>query len=110
MTHGAVASLVLGEDLVKRTLERYEDAGLDARLQTTLSLLEQMTLRPEEVSEVEIKRALDAGVSHEALDDAIHICFLFNVIVRVADAMDFGVPTKEEAIRNAKIVLKRGYK
>jgi alkylhydroperoxidase family enzyme len=110
VTHGAVASLVLGEDLVERTLEDHTTAGLDSRLQTTISLLEQMTLQPEKVSEVEVQRALAAGVSREALDDAIHICFLFNMIVRVADAMDFEVPTREEARRNAKIVLRRGYR
>ena len=50
-----------------------------------------------------------AGVSDAALDDAIHVCAAFNLIDRVADALDFHVPDAARFARNAKWLLKRGY-
>ena len=49
------------------------------------------------------------GVSDEAIADAIHVCALFNVIDRVADALGFAIPTAEEFARGAKVLLAVGY-
>lgn len=51
-----------------------------------------------------------AGVSEAALDDAITVCFIFNLITRVADALGFAVPSPEDFSRQANMLLKRGYR
>jgi hypothetical protein len=53
---------------------------------------------------------LAAGVSAEALDDAIHVCALFNVIDRIADALRFDLPEPEYWARVAPGFLAGGYR
>ena len=50
-----------------------------------------------------------AGVSPDALIDAIAVGALFSIVTRYADALDFAMPTPEELERAAKMLLKRGY-
>jgi len=91
-------------------LEDASRAPIDARLRATLAYLEKMTLRPDELGPADAQRARDAGVSDAALTDAVHVCALFNMIDRVADAMAFFVPTPEQFARDAPGMLRRGYR
>jgi hypothetical protein len=50
-----------------------------------------------------------AGVSDGALEDAIHVCALFNVIDRIADALAFELPDSEYWSRVAPGFLAGGY-
>jgi hypothetical protein len=49
------------------------------------------------------------GLSHQAVQDAVHVCILFNIIVRIADALDFKVPSDEVFAKMGKMMIKRGY-
>jgi hypothetical protein len=51
-----------------------------------------------------------AGVSDDALVDAIHVAALFNMIVRLADALGWAVPAFEEFHARADTMLAGGYK
>jgi hypothetical protein len=48
-------------------------------------------------------------VPDEALEDAIHVCALFNVIDRIADALGFDLPEPEYWDRVAPGFLAGGY-
>jgi len=50
-----------------------------------------------------------AGVSDEALVDAIHVSALFNMIVRMADSLAWDVPPYEALLAGAEGMLARGY-
>ena len=50
-----------------------------------------------------------AGVSDEALVDAIHVAALFNMIDRLADSLDWDVPSFEEFSARAEAMLGSGY-
>ena len=50
-----------------------------------------------------------AGVSREALVDAIHVAALFNVIARLADSLGWDVPEFEEFHARADRMLAGGY-
>ena len=52
---------------------------------------------------------LDAGVDADALEDAIAVAAVFNIIARYAEALDFAMPTADEFQRAAGMLLKRGY-
>jgi hypothetical protein len=52
---------------------------------------------------------LAAGVSEEALIDAIHVAALFNMIVRLADSLGWDVPPFEAFRERAADMLDRGY-
>ena len=42
--------------------------------------------------------------------DALHVCGLFNMIVRLADSLAFHVPAPEVFAKQGRGLLKRGYK
>jgi hypothetical protein len=52
---------------------------------------------------------LAAGVTREALEDAIVVCALFTMIVRLADSLAFEVPPYEAFLARAPAMLDSGY-
>jgi hypothetical protein len=52
---------------------------------------------------------LAAGVTRGALEDAIVVCALFNMIVRLADSLAFAVPPYESFLARAGSMLESGY-
>jgi hypothetical protein len=70
-----------------------------------------MTLEP---STLDASRALDAGVSKEALRDAAYVCAAFNLITRYADALgakphsESGL-TREQAMAHEGRFFEEGY-
>jgi len=75
----------------------------------TLAFLEKMTLRPRDLTPEDARTVLRAGVTAEALTDAVAVASLFNIITRYADALDFAIPTADEFDRAGNMLLKRGY-
>jgi hypothetical protein len=69
-----------------------------------------MTLDPDSLEPADVEAAYAAGVSRDALEDAIHVCANFSVIVRIADAFEFQVPSKADFLVAARSLLKRGYR
>ncbi len=91
-------------------LADWRTAPIDERLRATLGFLAKLTLEPDEIGPADAEAVRAAGVSDEALADAIHVCALFNTIDRIADALSFHVPPAELLERGAPAFLKRGYK
>ena len=90
-------------------LADWRTAPVSDGLRATLRFLEKLTLNPEEVGPADAAAARAAGVSDEALADAIHVCALFSMIDRLADALAFSVPPREESERIAPRFFARGY-
>jgi alkylhydroperoxidase family enzyme len=87
----------------------WRTAPVDERLRATLGFLEKLTLRPAEVTRSDAQAVLDTGVSREALIDAIHVCALFSMIVRLADSLGWDVPAFESFAARADEMLATGY-
>ena len=70
-----------------------------------------MTLEPEALTPDDARAVLATGVDREALTQAIHVAYLFNVYDRLADAMGWEVPDKALGSyqNSAQRLLKRGY-
>ena len=94
---------------MQAVIEDYRHAPIDERLRATLEFLEKLTLHPEEVGPADAAAVRAAGVSDEALEEAIHVCALFNIIDRMADALGFEVPPARVTERVVGVRLKRGY-
>jgi len=75
-----------------------------------LGFLEKLTLDPLAVSPADIAPLRAAGVSDEAIEEAIHVCALFNLYDRIADSLGFEVPDAEAFEAGAVMMLKRGYR
>jgi alkylhydroperoxidase family enzyme len=90
-------------------LEDYRTAPIAEGLRATLAFLERVTLAHGEVTPGDAKAALAAGVTREALVDALNVLFLFNVYDRLADTLGWEISKPEEYRRMGKMLLKRGY-
>jgi hypothetical protein len=53
---------------------------------------------------------LDAGVSADAVTDVIYVCFAFNLIDRVSDALGFALMDEKGYRQGAQVLLRVGYK
>jgi alkylhydroperoxidase family enzyme len=107
--HGAIAARVLGRPLVDTALEDVQRAQLPARLGATLAFLEVLTRTPDTLTAEDARTVLREGVAPQALEDAIAVAVLFNVIGRCADALDYDVPEDRDFDRAAKRLLAQGY-
>ena len=93
--------------------EDWRTAKVRPELRAALGFIEELTLRPTDVSAATIQplknAALGAGLSDRDIEEVAIICSLFNVIVRLADTLDFEVPSESDFKRLAPAMLKRGY-
>jgi alkylhydroperoxidase family enzyme len=74
-----------------------------------LGFLEKLTLRPDELGPEDADRVREAGVSDDAMVDAVHVAALFSMIVRLADSLGWDVPTWESCLDRGEAMLSRGY-
>ena len=74
-----------------------------------LPFLEKLTHRPEELGPADADAVRAAGVSDQALRDAIVVCSLFSMIVRLADSLGWDVPSRERLTQRAPAMLEGGY-
>jgi len=99
-----------GDDtLVRAVLDDYASADIEPRLKTTLAFLHKVTLRPAEVTPDDVTPLREAGLSDEAIEEAIGVCTCFNVIVRIADAFDFEVSDTQDLPWIGRAILGLGY-
>jgi uncharacterized peroxidase-related enzyme len=101
---------VLSEDLVNAVLDDWRAAPIDEKLRATLGFLEKLTLCPGDVGPEDVAPLRAAGVTDQAIEEAIHVCAFFNLIDRVADALGFEIPTPEGFAQGADSLLKYGYR
>ncbi|HEY6911922.1 MAG TPA: hypothetical protein VI356_21270 [Myxococcales bacterium] len=102
--------MALGEDLTARVLEDHRTAPIPAKLRETLTFLEKLTRSPEATGREDLEPVRRAGASDAAIEDAIYVCTVFNVIDRIADALDFDVPPPQAMAGTARILLRLGYR
>lgn len=112
--HTAVSSMALDDpDLVEAVLNDWQNAPVSPKVKATLGLLEDLTLKPEKITFTDIERVRAAGVSAQAIEEAICVCGLFNIINRLADAFDFDPMTGADpkiVTKATSMLLKHGYK
>ncbi len=112
--HTAVSAMALNDpDLVEAVLTDWETAPVNPGVKATLGLLQKLTREPEKVTPEDMDGVVSAGVSRRAIEDAIRVCALFNIINRLADAFDFDPMADadpELITRATRMLLQRGYK
>ena len=74
-----------------------------------MALLEKLTLTPDDATPADVQAIRAEGVSDQAISDAMHVCFGFNLIDRLADALGWHVQTADEFGKDASFLLKKGY-
>src|SRR5262245_17987881 len=85
-------------------------APIGAGLRAMLLYLEKVTLDPEAVGPDDAAALRAAGLGDDAIADAVHVCALFNIYDRLADAMGWDVPGDPRYWTvQARMLLSRGY-
>jgi len=74
---------------VDAVLADWKTAPVEPPLRAMLGYLEAVTLRPAEVKADDADAVRKAGVSDEAIEDAMLVCTYFNLIDRLADSFGF---------------------
>lgn len=90
-------------------LADWRTAPLDPKLRATLGFLEKLTLAPADVRPADVAPLRAAGVSDDAIEDAIQVCALFNILDRLADSLSFYLPGPDGYAASARSLMKRGY-
>ena len=95
--------------MVAAVLADWRTAPVDPKLRATLGFLEQLTLAPDRVRPADVAPLRAAGVTDEAIADAIHVCALFNIYDRLADSLGWFLPGPDGYAASGRALLSRGY-
>jgi uncharacterized peroxidase-related enzyme len=91
-------------------LADYETAPISPKLVAILAYLEKLTLTPDAIGPDDVVPLRAAGLSDEAIADAVHVCAMFNIYDRLADALAWEVPASPEFWpKQSRYLLKSGY-
>ncbi|MFL6193464.1 MAG: peroxidase [Thermoanaerobaculia bacterium] len=93
------------DETVRAVLADYRTAPVSERLRAMLGFLEKLTLRPAEVGPEDVAPLRAAGLTREEIEDAIHVCVLFNLINRIADSLGFEPQTEAGYAGSARRLL-----
>ena len=108
--HAAVAQRANRDGkTVSAILSDLDGAAVEEPLRATLLMLRKL-MREHAVDADDMRAVLAAGASCRQIEDALAVCFSFNVIGRLADAFGFFVPGPEAFEGGAKYLLARGYR
>ena len=94
---------------MKAVLDDWRRAPIGAKLRAQLEFLEKLTLRPDEVRPRDVEPLRAAGLSDEAIEDAINVCALFNIYDRMADSLGWYLPDPAGYAASAQNLMRRGY-
>jgi len=95
---------------VDAVLADWRSAPIDARLKAACHVVETLTLDPESLTPADLAPLRAAGATGEAIEDLVHVCAIFNMYDRLADALGFDLPGSEAFDRLASVLLIRGYR
>lgn len=94
---------------MQAVLADVESAPIDDKLRATLRMLHKLT-KEGAVSADDMRALLAAGITKAQIEDALSVCFAFNIIDRLADTFEFHVGPRAHFDAGARHLLTRGYK
>jgi uncharacterized peroxidase-related enzyme len=106
--HTRTASLALETTVDDRVLDDPGGSGLGPRVAATLAFLRTAATGEATPDDVATLRA--SGVTDRELLDAVEVCFVFNLVNRLANALGYSSPDDESCRRSAVMLHKMGYK
>lgn len=86
-----------------------DSAPIAEPLRATLRFLRAVTRDHEAVTADDIRALAALGLTRTHIEDALDVCFAFNVITRLADTFEFEVGSDASFDAGARHLLTRGY-
>jgi alkylhydroperoxidase family enzyme len=100
----------MGDDKVKAVLADLASAPIAEPLRATLAFLRKVTREHDKVTPDDVAALYAVGVTRAQVEQALNVCYAFNVITRLADTFQFEVGPDSAFEAGAKHLLKRGYR
>ena len=72
-------------------------------------MVEKVVTAPGELTAADVEEVRAAGVSDEAIEDAVHMAALFVIFNKLADSLDWAMLSAGVWDKRAEIALERGY-
>lgn len=92
LSHGAVASRFLGEDIVYEAFADWKTARVRPEVKATLGMLSKLTRQPLEFGPDDLRSLLKLGISPAGIERAVGEAYIFNYQNRMADALGADIP------------------
>jgi uncharacterized peroxidase-related enzyme len=109
--HSGTAALGLDRPVTIDMLDhRREEMGLSPQLTGVFALLERVVTDPEVVSTDDMAAVRAAGVTDDAIVDALYVAFVFNLINRLANVFGYSWETEEERLLLARALHRMNYR
>ena len=108
--HTGTATIARGSPITVDMLDDYRAGWFDQRLTATLAFLERHQRDPNGLSAADVDVARMAGVSDAAIEDALYVAFLFNLINRAADAFGYSFGDEDGRLAQARALHRIGYR
>lgn len=105
--HISVATNTLDKKVIKSVMDNVETAPVSNQVKLTLLFLKKLTTSPHELTKDDITLLKEAKLSEKAIEEAIHICGVFCVMNRLADAFNFELSSDSQKV--GKFLFKNGY-
>ena len=107
--HIRITGLTLDPAITTERLDNWHAAGFTPKIVATLDVLEKMTLTPNALTSGDMANMRANGISDNAIIDALHVCFIFNLVNRLANALDYNYGSEAEALKAATILNRVQY-
>jgi alkylhydroperoxidase family enzyme len=108
--HTGTATIARGSPITLEMLDDYRAGSFGERLTATLAFLERHQRDPNGLSVADVDVVRAAGVSDAAIEDALHVAFVFNLINRLADAFGFSFGDEDGRQAEARALHRIGYR
>ncbi len=94
--------------MTSAVLDDWRAADVPPRLRAGLVLVERISRHPDDLTRVDLAAARAAGLSSAAIRDLAYVVAMFSTIVRIADALDWAVPSDFSG--SANMLVRFGYR
>jgi uncharacterized peroxidase-related enzyme len=108
--HTGTSTLALARSVTVERLDAWRDGSFGPRITPVFALLERVAFEPAAVGPSDIEAVRSAGVSDAAIEDALGVSFLFNVVNRLANAFDYAYDSEAERLTAARMLLRLDYR
>ena len=87
-----------------------EETAFSPKIRAVFGLLERITTEPDAVSADDVEAVRAAGITDDAIVDALYVAFMFNLINRLVNAFGCSWATEEERLQLAQGLHRLGYR
>jgi uncharacterized peroxidase-related enzyme len=108
--HTGTATILGERSVTTALLDRWRQGDFGDRIGAAFAMLEALARDPDGPHDDAIAAARQAGLSDEAIEDAIAVAFCFNLINRLADAFGYSFGDEDQRLAEARALTRLAYK